>query len=157
MDLHEALVHVDESKVPWVDLRNGTAIRVPHVDVEQDFFILNSRLEPSYRSGRHRHSGSVFVLTLRGAWRYLEHDDVMRPGSYLYEPAGSIHTLQVLEDNQEPTEFWAVVHGALEYLDELDNPIGTLDASAASALYSQARELATSAAGPSFAFMGRSQ
>ena len=36
-----------------------------------------------------------------GAWKYAEYPEVNRAGSYLFEPAGSIHTLTVLEDNTE--------------------------------------------------------
>ncbi len=35
-----------------------------------------------------------------------------RAGSYLFEPAGSLHTLTVPETNAEPTLVWFVVHGA---------------------------------------------
>ena len=39
-------------------------------------------------------------------------------GSYLYEPAGSTHTLHVPETNTEVTDVWFTIHGANLNLDE---------------------------------------
>ena len=60
----------------------------------------------------HRHTGQVFGYTLAGAWKYAEYEYVNRAGSFLYEPAGSVHTLTVLEDNTEPTDVWFQMYGA---------------------------------------------
>ena len=46
---------------------------------------------------RHKHTGEVYAFTLSGAWKYAEYPEVNRAGSYLLEPAGSIHTLIVPE------------------------------------------------------------
>ena len=43
--------------------------------------------------GRHRHRGTVVAMTLKGSWGYLEYDWVARPGSYILESPGVIHTL----------------------------------------------------------------
>lgn len=40
----------------------------------------------------HHHAGTVMVWTISGQWRYLEHDWVAGPGSFVYETAGSRHT-----------------------------------------------------------------
>jgi len=37
---------------------------------------------------------------------------VNRAGSFLYEPAGSIHTLVVPESNTEVTDVWFQIYGA---------------------------------------------
>ena len=39
---------------------------------------------------------------MRGHWRYLEHDWVAKPGTFIYEPAGEAHTLVITEDSPEP-------------------------------------------------------
>jgi 2,4'-dihydroxyacetophenone dioxygenase len=39
----------------------------------------------------------------------MEYDYVNRPGSFLYEPAGSKHTLQCIEDN---TRVWFHMYGS---------------------------------------------
>jgi len=35
---------------------------------------------------------------MRGHWRYLEHDWIAKPGTFIYEPAGEAHTLVITED-----------------------------------------------------------
>ncbi len=40
----------------------------------------------------HHHSGTVHVYTISGKWRYLEHDWIATPGSFVFETAGTRHT-----------------------------------------------------------------
>ena len=40
-----------------------------------------------------------------------------RAGSFLFEPAGSVHTLAVPADNNEPTDVWFQIHGVNLNLD----------------------------------------
>jgi 2,4'-dihydroxyacetophenone dioxygenase len=50
------------------------------------------------RSGilsRHRHTGPVHAITIRGGWHYLEHDWWAEEGTYSFELPGDIHTLEV--------------------------------------------------------------
>ncbi len=49
-------------------------------------------LQPGVTIQRHKHTGEVLAFTIRGAWKYLEYPEVNTAGSYLFEPAGSIHT-----------------------------------------------------------------
>jgi hypothetical protein len=75
--------------------------------------------------GVHKHYGSVILYTIKGAWRYLEHDWIARAGDFVYEPAGSSHTFQV--EPGEPTEAFIIVEGALEFIDEDGNTIAIED------------------------------
>jgi hypothetical protein len=59
--------------------------------------------------------------TMRGHWRYLEHDWVAKPGTFIYEPAGEAHTLVITEDSPEPAVIMFVVEGGLIYLDRAVN------------------------------------
>ena len=59
--------------------------------------------------------------TLRGHWRYLEHDWIAKPGTYIYEPAGEAHTLVITDDSPEPMMTLFVVGGGLIYLDKAVN------------------------------------
>ena len=70
---------------------------------------------------RHRHSAPVTAWTLDGAWAYREHEWVARKGSFVYEPAGHIHTLYIPDD---PGNMLAVFHifGPLVYLNEDGSP-----------------------------------
>jgi 2,4'-dihydroxyacetophenone dioxygenase len=60
--------------------------------------------------------GSLFkvVQVRRSEGLWITHSRFRARGSFLYEPANSVHTLTVLEDG---TEVWFQIHGALLNLD----------------------------------------
>jgi 2,4'-dihydroxyacetophenone dioxygenase len=49
-------------------------------------------------------------------------------GSYLYEPAGSVHTLHAPASNTEETDVWFTIYGANLNLDEAGNVVAVIDA-----------------------------
>jgi hypothetical protein len=61
----------------------------------------------------------VEAWVLQGSWRYLEHPWTAGPGSYVYEPAGDVHTLVTDGESEMVTLF--SMHGPIEYLDETGN------------------------------------
>ncbi|HZP28593.1 MAG TPA: 2,4'-dihydroxyacetophenone dioxygenase family protein, partial [Acidimicrobiia bacterium] len=97
-------MHVGADEVPWVPnpAYPGTSFRLLQADVDAGVYAMAGRMGAGLAVGTHRHTGAVHMFTLSGAWRYLEHEYVNRAGSYLYEPPGSVHTLQVPSDNTEP-------------------------------------------------------
>ena len=72
-----------------------------------------------------KHTGPVYAYTTSGAWKYKEYDYVNRAGSFLYEPAGSVHTLTVVEDD---TRVWFQIYGANLNLDADGNVESIIDA-----------------------------
>jgi 2,4'-dihydroxyacetophenone dioxygenase len=62
----------------------------------------------------HRHLAPVEAWVLAGQWRYLEHDWTAGPGSFVYEPAGDVHTLTTVGDQEMITLF--SMHGPIEYI-----------------------------------------
>src|SRR5262249_55700507 len=79
------------------------------------------RVNPGKQLNPHYHVSTVHGLTLKGSWRYLEHDWVATPGSYIFEPAGEAHTLVVPEDAPEPMITFFVLSGGLIYLDSIES------------------------------------
>jgi hypothetical protein len=75
---------------------------------------------------RHRHSGPVHAFTLRGRWRYLEHDWVASPGDYAFEPPGETHTLVVPDDVKEMATLFHVT-GGYTYVDPYGEALGYED------------------------------
>src|SRR4029079_2275295 len=63
-----------------------------------------------------------------GSWKYLEYPEVNTAGSYLYEPAGSIHTLTVPAENEGMTDVWFAIYGANLNLDADGNVESVIDA-----------------------------
>lgn len=111
-DLIPTAIHRGETELPFVDVGDGTHLQVLHTDVEKGLWVVRTRYEPGVTIARHKHTGEVFAFTIAGSWKYLEYPEVNRAGSYLYEPAGSIHTLHVPEDNEGLTDVWFAIYGA---------------------------------------------
>jgi len=106
-------IHIGIDELPFVDLGDRSHMQLLHVDLAQGLWVVRMRFEPGYQIDRHYHTGPVFAVTAKGAWYYLEYPDaVNRPGSYLFEPAGSVHTLAVPADQDGDTEVWFAVFGA---------------------------------------------
>ena len=102
-----------EEDLPFVEIGDGSTLQVLQVDLAAGIWIIRNKFTPGMSVQRHRHTGSVYAFTNAGAWHYLESaDEVNVAGSYLFEPAGSVHTLHVLDDNTEPTDVWFTIHGA---------------------------------------------
>ena len=76
---------------------------------------------PGAKLGTHYHVGTVRGYTMQGHWRYLEHDWVAKPGTFIYEPAGEAHRLVITDDSPEAALILFVVEGGLIYLDKAVN------------------------------------
>ena len=140
-DIPRAL-HLGEEDAPFVDLGNGVELQVLKIDVEAGLWVIRNRFQPGLVVERHKHTGCVHAFTLSGAWKYLEYPEVNRAGSYLFEPAGSIHTLIVPEDNTEVTDVWFAIQGANLNLDENDQIQMVIDAALIRDVYLGACEAA---------------
>src|SRR5829696_4571843 len=114
-----------------------SSVRLVHVDLATNLWVAHQKFEPGTQLLRHRHTGHVHVFTLAGAWKYLEYDDVNRAGSYLFEPANSIHTFKVLDDTTEPTEIWFMINGSNLNLDDDGNVVSVYDAESISRWYAK--------------------
>ncbi|MFT5210783.1 MAG: 2,4'-dihydroxyacetophenone dioxygenase [Flavobacterium sp.] len=122
-------VHIGESDLPFVDLGDGSKLQLLQVDLNQGLWVVRTRFPAGYAVNKHYHTGPVFAVTFSGCWYYKEYPDYQNTkGSYLYEPAHSIHTLIVSEDNTEETDVWFSIYGANVNVDEDNNVIGVTDA-----------------------------
>ncbi|ARU03938.1 2,4'-dihydroxyacetophenone dioxygenase [Comamonas serinivorans] len=91
----------------------GAQIIPLFLDRENGTWVLYGRFAPGTRLPKHFHTGTVHFFTTKGRWNYVEYpQNPQTAGSYLYEPAGSIHTFAVPDDATEAAEGFMVVHGA---------------------------------------------
>jgi len=104
----------------WVPYADGVWVQPCCFDVTAGGFSVLLKALPGAQLGVHYHVGTVRGYTLRGRWRYLEHDWVAGPGAFIYEPAGEAHTLVIAEDSPETAPIFFVVEGGLIYLDKPD-------------------------------------
>lgn len=127
-------LHRGESELPFVGM-GDMQVQLLQVDIEAGLWVVRTRMQPGVTIQRHKHTGEVFAVTFRGAWKYLEYPELNRAGSYLFEPAGSIHTLHVPPDVEGVTDVWFAIRGANLNLDEQDNVQTVIDASTVLAGY----------------------
>ena len=97
---------------PWATGAEGLEFKVLRVVEEQGIWVLVNRFAPGVQIETHRHTGDVHGYTLEGCWHYAEYQVDYSAGSYIYEPANSVHTLCVNADNDGPTEVLFVIQGA---------------------------------------------
>lgn len=128
LDLPTAILR-SESELPFVDLGDGSLLQLLQVDVDQGLWVIRTKFAAGMTVDTHKHTGSVLAFTMSGSWKYLEYpNDVNRAGSYLFEPAGSVHTLHVPPDNDEVTDVFFAIHGANLNLDADGNVTTVIDA-----------------------------
>lgn len=120
-------IHRGESDLPFVPFLDGVELQLLQVDLDQGLWIVRTRFQPGVTIATHKHTGCVFAVTLAGSWRYLEYPDVNTAGSYLFEPAGSVHTLTVPEQ-EGITDVWFAIYGANLNLDASGNVETVIDA-----------------------------
>jgi quercetin dioxygenase-like cupin family protein len=123
--------HRGAADLPFVEIGGGNKLKVIQVDVAEGLWIVENVFQAGYAVQTHRHTGPVYAYTLSGAWKYREYEYVNRAGSFLFEPAGSVHTLECVEDD---TQVWFQMYGVNLNLDAdgnvesvFDGP-GTLEA-----------------------------
>ena len=127
---------VRDEDLPWAEAPDGTAIKLQHVDLNSNLWISMTRLPPGARVVTHYHTGHVYAVTLQGRWFYEESpEEVSEAGSYLFEPAGSTHTLCTPADVEGDTVVWFAVFGANINLGEDGEVLSVVDAHAALEMY----------------------
>jgi 2,4'-dihydroxyacetophenone dioxygenase len=128
----QTAVHIGADELPFVDIGDGSKLKVIQVKEREGLWIVENIFMSGFEVQTHRHTGPVYAYTTSGAWRYKEYDYVNRAGSFLYEPAGSVHTLQCIEDE---THVWFQIYGANLNLDAEGNVESVIDGAGTLAAY----------------------
>jgi len=120
MGLPDRAIHYDE--LPWVPQGEQVWFKPMRFDLATGRWVNVLKVTGGGRVNRHRHSGGpVLGYCLQGSWHYLERKWVARPGTFIYEPPGDIHTLIVDEAEEMQTLF--LIEGVIQYLDDDDNVV----------------------------------
>jgi quercetin dioxygenase-like cupin family protein len=109
------LLTVNEKDIPTARdaLGPGVHFQPLRLDVENGEWVVLATFEPGATVPLHYHTGVAEVFTLSGRWHYLEYPhQPQTAGSYLYEPASSVHTFMTPADNTEDTVILVRVVGA---------------------------------------------
>jgi 2,4'-dihydroxyacetophenone dioxygenase len=111
-------IHRGEGELPFVEIQPGALLQLLQVDLANGVWVVRNRFEPGTTLQTHKHTGHVYAFTQVGSWHYLESPEAVNvPGSYLYEPAGSVHTLHVPDSDDGVTDVWFTIYGANLNLD----------------------------------------
>lgn len=102
----------------WIPYADGVWLQPCHFNVTSGGFSVVLKALPGAALGVHYHTGTVRGFTIRGRWRYLEHDWIAGPGTFIYEPAGEAHTLVITDDSPEPAVVFFAAEGGLLFLDK---------------------------------------
>jgi hypothetical protein len=100
----------------WVPQAPDVTFRPLLLNTSNGYFVNILRVKRSGILSRHKHTGAVHALTLKGKWHYLEHDWWATEGGYSMEPPGETHTLEVPEGVEETCILFHVT-GAYVYVD----------------------------------------
>jgi 2,4'-dihydroxyacetophenone dioxygenase len=117
---------LDRDERDWVPQSKDVAFKPLILNVTHGYYINILRVRASGVLSRHRHTGPVHAITLRGKWRYLEHDWVASAGDYAFEPPGETHTLVVPDDVREMATLFHVT-GGYTYVDPYGEALGYED------------------------------
>ena len=113
---------VDAEALPWVPQGERVWFKPLRFDLANGRWVNLLKITGGGKVNRHRHSGGqVMGYVLQGGWHYLERNWVARPGTFVYEPPGDIHTLVV--DAAEDMITLFLLEGVIQYLDDDDNVI----------------------------------
>ena len=120
LGLPDQAIQADE--LPWVPQGDNVWFKPLRFDLANGRWVNLLKVTKQGKVNRHRHSGGqVLGFVLQGSWRYLEREWVARPGTFVYEPPGDIHTLVVQGGEEMQTLF--ILEGVIQYLDDNDDVI----------------------------------
>lgn len=109
--------YIGSDDLPWVPFAPFTdevELKYYKIDPVRAEVLVSMRFPAGLELPPHYHTGVVVAHTVRGAWRYKEHDWISRAGDTVYETAGSMHTPESLEDS----EVFFYLVGELLFFDE---------------------------------------
>lgn len=126
--------HLGEDDLPWAEMGN-IKMKVLQVRQEEALWVVRNQFAAGVEIQTHRHTGQVFGITLAGTWGYKESEFLNTAGSYLYEPAHSVHTLYTPDDAEGWADVIFVMYGVNLNLDADGNVESVTDGPGVLAAY----------------------
>ena len=121
MGLSDQAIQSDE--LPWVPQGERVWFKPLRFDLTSGRWANLLKVKGDGKVNRHRHTGGqVLGYCIEGSWHYLERNWVARPGTFVYEPPGDIHTL-VVDEGEEGMLTLFILEGTIQYIDDDDNLI----------------------------------
>ena len=127
----EPALPVDTDGMPWIATGPGKSFRP--LRFAADGWSELMRLEPGSAVALHRHTGEVHAFNISGTREILGTGELVGPGSYVYEPAGTVDGWGAVGD--EPCVVHIKVIGTIEYLDDNGQVIESVNVGTQRAAY----------------------
>jgi len=121
--------NVNSSLIDWkpVEGQPGNYLKVLVIDDKRHRVDFLFKQDPHAEFAKHTHLCTAVAFTLEGLWGYREGEEMHFPGTYSYEPPGSIHTPYASEKGMTVyASFQGTSDAMLDILDEDDQIIDTL-------------------------------
>ena len=115
---------INDEDLPWIPFTpysNEVFLKYIKCDPVRGETITLLKVPAGASLPKHHHSGTVIVYTIKGAWKYIEHDWISREGGVVFETAGTSHTPIALTDHGDEIITLNITQGDLLYFDENDN------------------------------------
>jgi 2,4'-dihydroxyacetophenone dioxygenase len=126
-----AMNPLDTEQMEWIPTGPGKSFRP--LRFESGGWSELMRLEPGSVVALHRHTGEVHAYGLSGTRQILGTGEIAGPGSYAYEPAGTVDAWQAVGDR--PCVLHLKITGAIEYLDPSGQVTETVNSASQRAAY----------------------
>ena len=125
-EVPEIIRHYErEDSRRWVPVAPGASFYPYLFDVSHGAWHIVFRVAHGAQLPRHYHTSRVVGCTLAGSWRYKERDWVHKPGSYLLEVPGDMHTFETV--SSEDAELFVMNEGSLLSVDDEGQIISVAD------------------------------
>lgn len=121
--------NVNSSLIDWkaVDGQPGNYLKVLVIDDKRHRVDFLFKQDPHAEFAKHTHLCTAVAFTLEGLWGYREGEEMHFPGTYSYEPPGSIHTPYASDQGMVVyASFQGTSADMLDILDDDDQVIDTL-------------------------------
>jgi hypothetical protein len=115
---------INEDDLPWMPFapyNDDVLIKYIKCDPVRGEVISLLKAPSNMTLPKHHHSGTVIVYTIKGGWKYIEHDWVSTEGGVVYETAATSHTPIGLPEHGDQIITFNITQGDLQYLDDNGN------------------------------------
>ena len=116
-------VYINGEEAGWHPWVNGLMLKPYRFDTKTGMSVFVLWAPEAAVLGKHRHRGVVTAVTLEGDWGYFEYDWCARPGDYVVENPGTIHTLRM----GHGAKVTYSVSASIEFFDDDDSLRNTMD------------------------------
>lgn len=126
---------LDTASLDWVPIKEGLSFKPITYFPDNAGWQLLLKVDPGTVIGSHRHTGHVHAFNISGSRRLINTNEIVGPGTYVYEPPGNCDTWECHGD--ESCVIHVEVSGSIEYLDNKGNVTRVSDANESLKMYEE--------------------